>query len=369
MNERVLKDEFRKNNLKDNLSGKFDKITFERFKGEKVLKIKPKLDGSYGYMCVSISEKSDMEICLQGVKIFDGTKTSSTIIPLRFVVGDEVSISGECEGLKILISGAEFETEINNYLLFRSKKYIENCGGISRVYAYSSLNEGKSAFVLEEEDEFEDMIEFDYSGTTYLAKIKNDDGGYICTNMDNYTHKISLDFDYDDLIVLGGSGNNLLDIVYALDTQIYVCGVDKNYTLLTPQIVSSGVDNIVDLVAIKSTSGEGGFVCKSKNGLCVVYINISNNYVPIFTTKSQKSHFCIVDDKLYYIYKKSYDMCIRKYEIDMENQKLNYLASRDILLSDSVITDGKYVIVDYNLISRIEPIWGHTKTFLNLFLK
>lgn len=354
MTERVLKDEFRKNNLKDNLSGKFDKITFSAFKGEKTLKIKPKLDGSYGYMCVSISEKSDIEICLQRVKIFDGTKTSSTIIPLRFVVGDEVTINGECEGLKILISGAEFETEINNYLLFRSKKHIENCGEISRVYAYSSLTEGKNAFVLEEEDSFEDMIEFDYSGTAYLAKIKNDDGGYVCTNMDNYTNKILLDFDYDDLIVLGGSGNNLMDIVYALDTHIYVCGVDKNYTLLTPQIISSGADNIVDLIAIKSTTGESGFVCKGQNGLSIVYVNISNEYVPIFTTKSQKSHFCIVDDKLYYIYKKSYDMCIRKYEIDMENQKLNYLASRDIPLSDSAITDGETVLLDYNLNARVE---------------
>lgn len=369
MNERMLKDEFRKNNLKDNLSGKFDKITFNAFKGEKILKIKPKLDGSYGYMCVSISEKSDMEICLQGVKIFDGTKTSSTIIPLRFVVGDEVTISGECEGLKILISGAEFEDEINNYLLLRSKKYIENCGGVCRVYSFVSLDEGKKSFVFEEEDVFEEMIEFDYSGATYLAKIKNDDGGYICTNMDNYTSKILLDFDYDDLVVLGGSGNNVIDIVYALGSKIYVCGVDKNYTLLTPQVVASVVDNIVDLVSIKSTNGVGGFVCKSKNGLSAVYINISNEYVPIFTTKSLKSHFCIVDKKLYYIYKKSYDVCIRKYEIDMENQTLDYLISKDIPLSDSAITDGKSVMIDYNLISRVQSFWGRTKTFLNLFLK
>lgn len=356
MNENRLKDEFRKNNIKDNLSGKLDKATFGVFKGEKVLKIKPTLDGAYGYMCVSISEKSGIEIYLQGVKIFDGTKNIGTIIPIRFMVGDTIKICGECEGLKVLISGAEFESETYNYLLPRSKKYIENCGGINRVYSYENLNLGKDTFVLDEEDAFADMVDFGYSGNIYLAKIKNDDGGYICTNMDNYTNKISLDFDYDDLIILDGSGSNLIDIVYSLGGVIYLMSVDKSYTVSSPKIICNAIDRITELVAIKGSGICVGFECKYQNGTSVVYINVSNNYVPFFTTKSQKSHFCIVDNYFYHICKKFYGICIRKYEIDEEKERLNYVTSKDFPLSDSAITDGDFVLIDYNLMCRVESI-------------
>lgn len=356
MNEAKLKDELTKNNVKDNLSGKIDKLTFDYFKGEKVYDIKPNIDGAYGYMCVSIAEKSGIDICLGGVKIFDGLESVGTIIPLRFMSGDQISISGECKHLKILLSGADFEYLEDTYLLYRTKRYVEDCGGVHKIYSYDKLNLGKSSFSLEEVDDSLSVVEYEYGNDKYLAKIKKNDGGYICTSMDNYTQKILLNFDYENLIVVGGRGENMLDIIYSKVGVVYARGVDGDGALLEPEIISSNLEGVVDLRQICSDGSTKAFEVVFASGISVVYIFSKGVYSQFFTTKRRKSNFCIVGNYIYHICKMGYDILIRKYLIDKNNARVNYVLAKNIVMADSAITDGSTIVAKNNLIERIYTI-------------
>lgn len=350
--EQLIKNELQKNNVKDNYSGKFDKITFSHFSGEKKIRLNTKLNGIYGYICVSLDAPLDFKIGVNGVIIYKATDKDSTIIPIRFFVGDYIEIYGQCDNLKILISGAEFEYLEKDFVMYGAKKYVADCGGKKKIYSFDKLKYGKEDFLLEEEIDALEILEFKYNGLNYFAKIIEENTNVcLCTNMDNYSTKKIIDFEYDNLILVNGNDGNILGLVYNRGSSLYVRWVSTSLNIGSQSVIENVLDGIREIQNVRVDDSSVAFAITLNNGNTVVYF-YQNKFIKIFTTKSRKGKFCIVANKMYYIYRSGYGLAIKVYNLGYTDFCAEITGSAFIDVADSIVIDDAGGLVEYNLIER-----------------
>lgn len=359
MMEKIIKNELQKNNVKDNRSGLLDKITFRYFSGEKELGLNTALNGSYGYISVSLSNATAFSISLNGVIIFRANEQNTTIIPIRFCVGDVLKLNGVCSDLKILVSGAEFEYFEKNFILYPSNKFVLDCGGIKRIYSISSLTSESSSYTLDEEVECMEMISFKYNNCNYFARlICENDGVYLCTSMDNYATKTLINFDYDNLIIVGGNNANMLGIVYNLGSNLCVRWVNSSLSIGGENIIESVPEGFKDIKNIRVDDKSVAFAVSLFAGNTIVYY-YTTRFIKILNIKSRKEQFCIVGGKLYNSYLDGYGICIKKYSINLSTSVLTLVSINKVDMADCVLIGSEGVKIEYNLIERYS-------TFANL---
>lgn len=350
--EQIIKNELQKNNVKDNYSGKFDKITFNHFSGEKRIKLNTKLNGIYGYICVSVDNANDFVIGVNGVTLYKANGKDSTIIPIRFFMDDYIEIWGQCDNLKILISGAEFEYFEKDLVMYGTNKYVADCGGVRQLYSFDTLKDDRSSYTLEEEFECLEIMEFRYNNLNYIAKlIEENDGVYLCTNMDNYTNKKLIDFDYDNLVLVNGNSNSVIGLIYNQGVNLYVKWVDSNLNIGSSNLIESIADGIREIRNIRVDNNSIAFATILGNGNTVVYF-YNNKFLKILTTKSRKGKFCIVGGKLYFIYQSGYGVSIKVYMLNSSDYSAEITKSIFIDMADNAILDSSGIRVSYNLIER-----------------
>lgn len=352
MMEQIIKNELQKNNVRDNYSGKFDKITYTHFSGEKKIKLNTKLNGIYGYICVSVDNASDFKIGVNGVIIYKADSKDSTIIPIRFFMGDYVELFGQCDNLKILISGAEFEYFEKDFVMCGGAKYIADCGGTKRIYSFDKLKNGRDDYSLESEIECLEILDFKYNNLNHIATIIEENrNAYLCTNIDNYSMKKMIDFDYDNLILINGIGDNILGLLYNLDNSLCVRWVDSSLNLSSVNVIENVAYGITDIINVRVDDGSITFAITLNNGNVVLYF-YDTKFLKIFTTKSRKGKFCIVDKKIYYIYHNGYGVAVKVYAFNSDNSSIVITNSIFIDVADNAIVDSSGILLEYNLIER-----------------
>lgn len=352
MMESFIKDELKKNNVKDNRSGMLDKITFKYFSGQKDLKLSTSLNGSYGYLCVSLSNATNFSISLNGIMIFKADEQATTIIPIRFLAGDILRLDGVCNNLKLLLSGAEFECFEKDFAMYPTNKLVTDCGGVRRIYSMTTLQNDSSLYAMDEEIECLEIINFRYNNSNYFARLQSENGDvYLSTNMDNYVDKILINFDYDNLILVCGIASNILGIIYTFGSNLCVRWVDSNFSIGSENVIESISAGIKELKNVRVDNNSVAFAVVLYNGNTVIYY-YKNEFIKILSTKSRKGQFCIVDKNLYNFYMNGYGVCVKKYSIDDTTKLLTLISIKQIDMADSVIIGDEGIKVEYNLIER-----------------
>ncbi len=352
MMEGFIKDELKKNNVKDNRSGTLDKITFKYFSGQKNLRLSTSLNGSYGYMCVSLSDAIDFSISLNGIVIFRAGEQNTAIIPIRFLVGDVLSFEGVCSNLKVLLSGAEFESFEKDFIMYPSNKLVTDCGGVKRIYLVTDLQNDSSLYTLDDEIGCLEIIGFRYNNSNHFARlICDDDNVYICTSVDNYTNKILINFDYEDLILVCGINENPLGLLYTFGSNLCVRWVSDNFDIGSENIIESISGGIKGLKNVRVDDNSLVFAVVLYNGNTIIY-SYMTKFIKILSSKSRKGQFCIVDKNFYNYYLDGYGVCIKKYAMDSTTKQLTLVSIKKIDMADSAIIGNNGVKVECSLIER-----------------
>ncbi|MBE5738285.1 MAG: hypothetical protein E7354_00920 [Clostridiales bacterium] len=354
MIESIVKNELKKNLVKDNYSNKCDKVVFKNHVGISELKLKVSANGSYGYLYVEVFNTQDFSVSINGIECVCFNSGSSGLYPIRFKYGDVLTLNGNCDRLMLYVIGAEFDVIVKDKFLLISNKYIECCGGCKRIYSCDEVN--FNDYVFEYEEDLVDIFEIEFNNSIYLVKIKNDDGVYLCIDKDNYTKQIMLNFDYDDMIITSSMGDGLLEIVYLYRGKVYKCALSDEFILGEPVAIENIVDIVSSLSAVSSDLGYSAFVCKMANGNNVIYVGDNGMYTELFSTKSKICDFCIIGNFLYCVYQDAYDFVIKKYNFSLGNHSVKLVQCKKIEYADSVKIYGDYVLVKYNFSQRVIDI-------------
>ncbi len=353
----VIREELKKNRVQDNYSNKFEKIFFREYEGNNSYPLSIGADNSYGFLFVSCESPDSLKICLNGVTIFEEKERFSKLVPIRYKNGDVLTLDGKCKNLMVLLYGAEANFEKGDRILYLSKKYIENCGDNSKVYSFSDFTIGKDGFELINTEVIESIGEFGYNGEVYLCKIILEDGrAYLCTELDNFANRVRLDFDYDDIIVTRGYGENILTLVYLNNGKIYYRSVDSALSVDEEQIIANNMDYVTKLINIDGDSSYPVFAINLASGNTNIYTFYLSKFCLLSSIKSRKGEFCIIGNNFYNIFASEYGYIIKKFQIASSHDGIMPISSSKISMADYVkIYDG-ICLVDYNLQERICPL-------------
>lgn len=350
----VIRDELKKNRVQDNYSNKFEKIFFREYEGNNSYPLSIGVDNSYGFLFVSCENPEVLKIYLNGVTVFEEKERFSKLVPIRYKNGDILTLDGKCKNLMVLLYGAEANFEKGDRILYLSKKYIENCGGVSKLYSFSDFATGKDGFELMNTEAIKSIGEFEYNGEVYLCKIiLEDTRAYLCTELDNFANKTMLDFEYDDIIITRGYSENILTLVYLKNGKIYYRSVNSALNISDENIVANNMDYVTKLISIDGNNSYPAFAINLANGNTNIYTFYLSKFRLLSSIKSRKGEFCIIDNNLYSIFASEYGYVIKKFQIAGGHDGIMPISSSKITMADYVKIYDNICIVDYNLQERI----------------
>lgn len=353
----VIREELKKNRVQDNYSNKFEKIFFREYEGNNSYPLSIGADNSYGFLFVSCENPDSFRIGLNGVTVFEEKERFSKLVPIRYKNGDILTLDGRCKKLMVLLYGAEANFEKGDRTLYLSKKYIENCGDISKIYSFSDFTTGKDGFELINKEAIEGIGELEYNGEVYLCKIILEDSrAYLCTELDNFANKIMLNFEYDDIIITRGYGENVLTIVYLNNGNVYYRSVDSSLNIGEENIVTNNMDYVTKLISIDGDNSYPAFAINLANGNTSVYTFYLGKFCLLSSIKSRKGEFCIIGNNFYSIFASEYEYVIKKFQIASSFDGIMPISSRKITMADYVKIYDDICLVDYNLQERICPL-------------
>lgn len=351
MMENFIREELKKNSVKDNMSGKFDKLSYKFHKGISKHFIKSSLIGSYGYIYVTIGSAENFNLYFNGLPIFNIESGYSSLISLKFTSGDYIEIEGDADCVTIQIYGAEFENKRRDKILYNSNIYLEDCGGMFIEYNYQTFLDGKKLFDYMGIVDAVDVVEFKYNSNTQIAKIMKDDKLYLCTNIDNYTTKYLCDFDYDDVVLLPGFGSYLFGVAYIESGKIYISGFTRDFKIESPICVET-VEAVKGINYIVSNNMAAVFSAEYCNGNTGIYFYNGSGFIEILNIKSRKENICILDSEMYIDYKDGYDEIIKKYTFNNTMGKVSPVFQKRIILADNIMICDNTIMITYNFMER-----------------
>lgn len=352
MMDTYIKDELKKNKVKDNYSGRFDKLTYRKHKGTSIHKLKSSLDGSYGYIYISCENTSGLILSFNGVTVCDLLQKGNSLVSLKFGYSDVLEIKGEAECLIIHICGAEVISNKIDKILYSNSIYVEDIGGAVNLYNIANFQSGKESYSYVGEESLLDIIEFRNNGTNQIAKLIKTDNLYLCTNMDNYSLKHLLDFDCEKAILLPYYGEYLVGVICLNKGKLYLSGLNNDLTIADFVDLNLDVGDINDIRVINSNNYSSAFVVDCANGNSIVYYYGGYRFMQIFATKYRKGSFCIIDNFLYFIHKENYDQIIRSYAINTDSYQVTPINFKRIILADDIKIKDNAIMVTYNLMER-----------------
>lgn len=350
----VIREELKKNRVQDNYSNKFEKIFFKEYEGNTSYTLNIDADNSYGFLFVSCEKPNSLKIALNGVIAFEESEKFSKLMPIRYKNGDVLTLEGSCENLMILLYGAEANFEKGDSVLYLSKKYIENCGDMSKIYSFSDFANGKEGFEFVRTESCRYISEFNLNGEVYLSKIiLENDNAYLCTELDNFANKILLNFEYDDIIITRGYSDNILTIVYLRSGKIYYRGVDSSLNVGDENTLSDNMDYVTKLSGIDGDNSYPAFAINLANGNTNIYTFFLSKFRLLSSLKSRKGEFCIIGNYFYNIFASEYGYVIKKFQIAKNFDGIVPIASSKISMADYIKIYNNTCLIDYNLRERI----------------
>ncbi len=355
MIEGLIKDELKKNCVKDNLSGRFDKLTYRFHKGLSRHYIKSSLVGSYGYIYISIGNAENLNMYFNGLPIFSIDVGYSSLISLKFASGDYIEIEGDADYLTLQIYGAEFACRVRDKILYNSNIYLEDCGGVFMEYRYNTFTNGKETFDYLGTIEMIDLVEFKNGSSIQIAKLVKKDKLYLCTNIDNYTTQYLCDFEYEKVILIPGFSEYLLGVVFINNSKLYMVGLGKDMSMGSIIEIETG-ESVKDIHSISSNDMLPMFMVEYLNSTTGLYYHNNSRFIEILNTKSKKQDICIIDNFVYLVYKDNYDQMIKKYSLDKINFKVVPILQKRIILADCILIYDNFMMITYNYMERFVSI-------------
>lgn len=355
MMENLIKDELKKNCVKDNLSGRFDKLTYRFHKGLSKHYIKSSLVGSYGYIYVSIGNAENLNIYFNSLPIFSTNGGYNSLISLKFVSGDYIEIEGDADFLTVQIYGGEFESSVRDKVLYNSGVYLEDCGGVFMEYKYETFEEGKESFSYQGIIDAIDLVEFKNGSSVQMAKLVKDDKLYLYTNIDNYATQYLCNITYEKAVLIPGFGEYLVCVLYINAGKVYMIGLTKDMAISDIVAIETS-ESVRNICSVSSNVITPAFMVEFSNGTTGLYYYNNSGFIEILNTKSKKQDICIIGNYIYLIYKDNYDQMIKKYSLDKTYYKVTPILQRRIILADSIMIYDKCMMITYNYMERFVNI-------------
>jgi len=209
-----------KNKILTNDKNKLSHLFYEKFSGEKDIEVKSENYITYGYILLDAKNAVDLKIYYKDILLSCINGSIFKYLSVAFFDSGILKIEGECDYIKIEISGAEIlENQFSSYLPINSAIALSGSNNIYSIDNVENLVNGNYQ-VIKAFNKLINVQTIRYQNSYNVACLIYDNGVYFCTNLDNYTNKIKVCDDCKSAIIVQNLQNDNIFIVYIFNNKL-----------------------------------------------------------------------------------------------------------------------------------------------------
>lgn len=324
-------EELKKNKVLSNKSNKFAKLFIKGFTGEKELTIYGNTYLSYGYLKIETTNAVTLKVYYKDVLLSCVTGDKGVTIPIAIENNSKIKLVGNCDNLKVYLFGAKFYNENCNYLIPLKNMKVENAGNWF-VRSYKD----KTSFI---NGNFNNIASYKklYSSQVvklgdaiYHANLYENNGLYLCTDINNYNTNILIDTDVKSAIIMASDLEKIY-IVYIKNNQLLYKCVSKDLTVSESNMIYQNLNYFpIGFAPIEVYGFKHNIVSiKWNNGSGSVFEILDDNFVNLLTFKGNIYKIQLFENEMIIVKIDDYGVSINQYNfhdsgVTLDNMKSSY---------------------------------------------
>jgi len=322
MIDHIFKEQVGKNNILTNRSNVYDIMHLDNFEGSCELDLVVKSQ-NFGLVFVEVKSVSEtMRIVYDNIVIFETGADSSKIVPLTFVKGAVLTITGKCNNFSLHIYGCSVLYKEKDHVMPRNKMIVSKSGN-TNLFSYSSVDDvlENNLIFLKANENKSFLQTYIINNEICVGKLTYHNSVYFCNNTDNYTNPILIADSAEKAIFLQNYSNGSVVFIY-ITNRLLCCKV-LDYLgvvgdVFNVQIPEGRVPLQLYAPIIESDTSRVFGVRYDNNLTCVYYIKDDLSFEKIFETKADYVRIIEKSDKVILVQCKDYNVDVLEFQLSSD---------------------------------------------------